>query len=105
MRLAYEITKMYNGKDEADKAQNEFINVVQNKGVPDDVKEFKITGSNSVVDILVELGFAQSKGEAKRLISGGGVKFEGEKISDVQAIIEKEGVLQGGKRKYAKIIP
>lgn len=105
MRLAYEITKMYNGKDEADKAQDEFINVVQNKGVPDDVKEFKITGSNNVIDILVELGFAQSKGEAKRLIAGGGVKFEGEKISDTQTIIEKKGILQGGKRKYAKIIP
>ena len=37
MRLAYEITKMYCGKDEADKAQNEFINVVQNKGIPDDL--------------------------------------------------------------------
>ncbi|MCX4275471.1 MAG: tyrosine--tRNA ligase [Candidatus Gastranaerophilales bacterium] len=105
MRLAYEITKMYNGADEADKAQNEFINVVRNKGVPDDIPEFKITGSNNIVDILVELNFAQSKGEAKRLISGGGVKFEGEKISDIQAVIEKEGVLQGGKRKYAKIIP
>ncbi len=104
MRLAYEITKMYNGKEAADKAQEEFVNVVQNKGVPDDIPEFKITGSNSVVDILVELNFAQSKGEAKRLITGGGVKFEGEKISDIQAIIEKEGVLQGGKRKYAKII-
>ena len=104
MRLAYEITKMYNGADEADKAQNEFINVVHNKGVPDDVQEFKIKDSNNIIDILVDLNFAQSKGEAKRLIAGGGVKFEGEKISDIQTKIEKEGILQGGKRKYAKIL-
>ena len=104
MRLAYEITRMYNGKEAADKAQEDFINVVQNKGVPDDIPEFKIKDSNNVTDILVELGFAQSKGEAKRLIAGGGVKFDGEKISDVQAVIEKEGILQGGKRKYAKIL-
>ena len=104
MRLAYEITTMYNGADEADKAQNEFINVVQNKGVPDDVQEFKIKDSNNIIDILVDLNFAQSKGEAKRLIAGGGVKFEGEKISDIQTKIEKEGILQGGKRKYAKIL-
>ena len=104
MRLAYEITKMYNGADEADKAQNEFINVVQNKGVPDDVQESKIKDSNNIIDILVDLNFAQSKGEAKRLIAGGGVKFEGEKISDIQTKIEKEGILQGGKRKYAKIL-
>ena len=102
MRLAYEITKMYCGKDEADKAQNEFINVVQNKGLPDDIPEIKIN-SNNILDILVELNFVQSKGEAKRLVTGGGVKFEGEKITDIQAVLEKDGVLQGGKRKYAKI--
>ncbi len=102
MRLAYEITKMYCGKDEADKAQNEFINVVQNKGIPDDIPEIKIN-SNNILDILVELNFVQSKGEAKRLVTGGGVKFEGEKITDIQAVLEKDGVLQGGKRKYAKI--
>lgn len=102
MRLAYEITKMYCGADEADKAQNEFINVVQNKGVPDDTPEIKVN-SNNILDILVELNFVQSKGEAKRLITGGGVKFEGEKITDTQATLDKEGILQGGKRKYAKI--
>lgn len=103
MRLAYEITKMYNGKDAADAAQSDFINVVQNKGIPDDIEEKKVNSSN-IMDILVELNFAQSKGEAKRLIAGGGVKFEGEKISDIQAQINKSGVLQAGKRKYAKII-
>ncbi len=51
----------------------------------------------------MELNFVQSKGEAKRLVTGGGVKFEGEKITDIQAVLEKDGVLQGGKRKYAKI--
>ena len=102
MRLAYEITKMYNGKEKADEAQNEFINVVQNKGIPDDIEEFAIKSSN-IVDILVDLNFAQSKGEAKRLIAGGAVKFNNEKITDIQTKIEEEGILQGGKRKYAKI--
>ena len=102
MRLAYEITKMYNGKEKADEAQNEFINVVQNKGIPDDIEEFAIKSSN-IVDILVDLNFAQSKGDAKRLIAGGAVKFNNEKITDIQTKIEEEGILQGGKRKYAKI--
>jgi len=104
MRLAYEITKMYNGKEAADKAQAEFVNVVQNKGVPDDIEEFKANASKNIVDILVETGFVSSKGEAKRLIAGGGVKFEGQKVTDIHFEIEKDGVLQGGKRKYAKII-
>ncbi len=104
MRLAYEITKLYNGKEAADKAQNDFINVVQNKGVPDDIEEVKLEASISITDLLVKLNFVPSKGEAKRLIAGGGVKFDGEKITEAQILIEKEGILQAGKRKYAKIV-
>ncbi len=104
MRLAYEITKLYNGKEAADKAQNDFINVVQNKGVPDDIEEVKLETSISIADLLVKLNFVPSKGEAKRLIAGGGVKFDGEKIAEAQILIEKEGILQAGKRKYAKIV-
>lgn len=104
MRLAYEITRMYNGEEAAQKAQAEFVNVVQNKGIPDDIEEFKVQTGANILDVLVELNFVQSKGEAKRLITGGGVKFENEKISDIQFKFEKEGILQAGKRKYAKIV-
>ena len=103
MRLAFEITKMYNGENEANKAQNDFINVVQNKCIPDDIAVHKITDAINILDLLLQLNFVPSKGEAKRLIQGGGVKFEGEKISDNTFIVEKSGVLQAGKRKYAKL--
>lgn len=104
MRLAYEITKMYNGVEAADKAQNDFINVIQNKNIPDDIEEIKINAPEGILDLLVRLNFTSSKGEAKRLIAGGGVKFENEKITDVQTVIDKTGVLRAGKRKYAKLI-
>ena len=104
MRLAYEITKMYKGKEAADEAQNEFINVVQKKGIPDDIESVELDGAQNIVDVLLKLNFTQSKGEAKRLIAGGGVKFDGEKVTSNDFIIDKTGVLQGGKRKYAKII-
>ncbi len=103
MRLAYEITKMYNGEEEAEKAQNEFINVVQNKGIPSDIETVKLNEPKGILDLIVSLNFTPSKGEAKRLIQGGGVKFDNEKISNPQTIIDKEGILQAGKRKYAKI--
>lgn len=103
MRLAFEITKMYNGEDEAVKAQNDFINVVQNKGIPDDIEEVKLNEPINILDLIVKLNFTTSKGEAKRLIQGGGVKFEGEKISDFQTVIDRNGILQAGKRKYAKL--
>ncbi len=104
MRLAFEITKMYNGEIEAENAQNNFIDTVQNKKIPDDIETFKIDREIQAADLLVKLNFAASKGEAKRLITGGGVKFEGEKISNPQFTISKSGVMQAGKRKYARII-
>lgn len=103
MRLAYEIVRMYKGIEEANNAQNEFINVVQKKCLPDDIEEVKLNSEKNIVDLLLELNFVQSKGEAKRLIAGGGVKFEGSKIETPDFVLNKEGVLQGGKRKYAKI--
>ncbi len=104
MRLAYEITRMYCGKDEADKAQADFINVVQNKGVPQDIDERKLDAPIGILDLMVNLGFTQSKGEAKRLIQGGGVKFNGNKVTDISYTLSETGVLQAGKRNYVKIL-
>lgn len=106
LKLAHTITSEYNGEDEANKAQEEFINVVSNKGIPEDIPEVKIVDGKSLLELLLELNFVQSKGEAKRLIQGGGVKLDGEKVSDISMSlnIEKETVLQAGKRKFAKLI-
>jgi len=106
MKLAHLITEEYHGKDSADKAQEDFINVVSNKGIPDDIESVKISSDKNILDLLVELSFVQSKGEAKRLIQGGGVKIGGEKISDMTFVIKPEmnAVLQAGKRKFAKLV-
>ena len=90
----------------ADKAQDEFINVVSNKGLPDDIQEVKVENGKGILDLLVELQFVQSKGEAKRLIQGGGVKIDGDKIADMAYTVNfKESIiLQAGKRKFAKLI-
>ena len=102
--MAHIITEEYHGKDGADKAQEAFINVVSNKGIPEDIPEYKLVESQNILDLLLELKFIQSKGEGKRLIQGGGVKFEGEKVAEPTFLVEKEGVLQAGKRKFAKVV-
>lgn len=58
------------------------------------------------MDILCELQFTQSRGEAKRLIQGGGVKIDSEKITDLAYTVnlEKDVILQAGKRKFAKLV-
>lgn len=106
LALAHMITEEYHGKDGADKAQEDFINVVSNKGIPDDIESVKIESEKSILDLLVELKFVQSKGEAKRLIQGGGVKIDGEKISDMGLVIkpQMDVVLQAGKRKFVKLV-
>ena len=106
MALAHMITEEYHGKEGADKAQDDFINVVSNKGIPDDIESVKIETEKSILDLLVELSFVQSKGEAKRLIQGGAVKIDGEKISDMGFVVkpQMDVVLQAGKRKFAKLV-
>ena len=58
------------------------------------------------MDLITELKFTASRGEAKRLIQGGGVKIDGEKITDMAYTISFDDsvVLQAGKRKFAKLV-
>lgn len=106
LQLAYTITEEYCGKEGAEFGKNEFINVVSNKGIPENIQEIKIESGKNILDLLVELKFVQSKGEAKRLIQGGGVKIDGEKISELDYTLNFEGdiILQSGKRNFAKLI-
>ena len=106
MQLAFTITEEYHGTAEANKAEQEFINVVSNKGIPEDIESVKIESEVNILDLLVNLGFVQSKGEAKRLIQGGGVKLDGEKVTDMTLVItpEMNKVIQAGKRKFAKLV-
>ena len=106
LHLAHTITEEYHGKENADKAQEEFINVVSNKGIPQDIPSVTIENGKGILDLLLDLKFVQSKGEAKRLIQGGGVKIDGNKISDPNYTvnIDSEVVLQAGKRKFAKLV-
>ena len=106
MSLAFTITEEYHGTVEANKAEQEFINVVSNKGIPEDIESVKIESEVNILDLLVNLNFVQSKGEAKRLIQGGGVKLDGEKVSDMTLAIKPDMnvILQAGKRKFAKLV-
>jgi tyrosyl-tRNA synthetase len=108
MNLAKIIVSEYYSQEEADKAEEEFINIFKNKGIPDDIQEIPAVEGTLLVDFIAENNLAQSKGEAKRLIQGGGVKFNNEKIADIAKTIQFDDkdsiILQVGKRKFAKLI-
>ncbi len=107
MKLAHIITEMYCGKDEADKAQIEFVNVVQNKGVPSDIPVFILTNDTTLSEIVINNKLVESKSEFKRLITQGGVKINDEKCLDINAVIslcDLPMILKVGKRKFLKLI-
>ena len=106
--LARTLVTMYHNKEAAEIAQQEFDNIFINKGLPDEIEEFNIGDKKdiNILDLIILVNFAPSKGEARRLVSQGGVSIDGEKISDVQSSISvKPGmILKVGKRKFIKLI-
>lgn len=109
MELAFEITKLYCGEDEAIEAKKRFINVYQKNLTPDDVDVLILEEGNgnleeNIIDALLETGKFQSKSEIRRLIKQGGVKWNDEKVSTLNDIeFREENVLKVGKRHMFKI--
>jgi tyrosyl-tRNA synthetase len=106
--LARILVEMYYNKDAGLIAEKEFDNIFINKGIPDELEEFKI-GNNKIInilDLIILVNFAASKGEARRLVTQGGVSIDGEKINDLtQNVSIKSGmILKVGKRKFIKLI-
>lgn len=107
MRLAREIVTLYHNKTESLKAEKEFTEIFSNKGLPEDIELKRLAKKKwNIVDLLFESKLTTSKGEARRLIEGGGVKIDGNKVVSIseEVDISKEKLLQAGKRKFLKVI-
>lgn len=107
LKLAKTLVGMYHGKTAAEKAEKEFIRVVSKKGIPEKIPTFTLTAKRlTLAELLVATKLVPSKSEAWRLIKQGGVKIDNEKQTDPNKIIkiEKEILLQVGKRKFLKIV-
>uniref|UniRef100_A0A7V2ZJR8 Tyrosine--tRNA ligase n=1 Tax=Ignavibacterium album TaxID=591197 RepID=A0A7V2ZJR8_9BACT len=105
--LARKLVSMYYDEDTALRAQEEFDKIFIKKEIPDEIDEFIIEENReiNILDLLLLVNFAPSKGEAKRLVLQGGVSIDGEKVSDVHQNIKiKSGmILKVGKRKFLKL--
>jgi tyrosyl-tRNA synthetase len=107
--LARKLVSMYHSEEAAQEAEIEFDNIFVKKGLPDEVPEFVLDSTVNEIDILeliVMVGFAPSKSEARRLVVQGGVTIDGEKISDFKALVKLNGsqILKVGKRNFIKLI-
>jgi len=103
MELAYEITRIYWGEKKAEQGKQHFISVIQNKEIPENISEKKIS-SMSITDALVKSGLAESKSDARRLIRQGGIGLNSKKITSVDKIIQKGDVIKKGKRFFVKAV-
>jgi tyrosyl-tRNA synthetase len=106
-KLARTFITMYHNEVEAIKAEEEFDKVFIKKEVPDDIQEIILDDKElSILDLILKVKFAPSKGEAKRLVIQGGVTIDGKKVSNISETIRlADGmVLKVGKRKFVKLI-
>ncbi len=106
--LAKTLVRMYYDKNAADEAEASFDKIFIKKEVPDELQEFKLEEDKDgigILDLIVKVQFASSKGEARRLVAQGGVSIDGKKIDDITAVIKltNEAVLKVGKRKFIKL--
>ena len=103
--LGREIVSLYYGKDSALAAEQHFDRVIVNKSDPEEMEELNLKSDKSLIDIISSVGLTKSKGEARRMISQGAVRLDGEKVTDVNLVINKgsETIIKVGKRRFIKI--
>ena len=105
--LANEATAMCRGPAAAAQAAETARKTFEEGGAGDSLPTFAVTGGHvGIVDALIGLGFAKSKGEARRLIAGGGARVNGEKVADESYAIVVTGEVRvsSGKKHHGLVI-
>ena len=111
LRLAGEITEFYHGQTAAAAAAQAFVDQFSKGNLPDDIPEYEVVaedlknGKLWIIRVLTASGITKSNGEARRLIAGGGVYLNGEKINDpdFEWVPGSGDLLKAGKRHYRKL--
>ena len=113
--LAYELTKMVHGVEEADKAKTAAQSLFANGGNTADMPTTEMARADfetgmTILDVMLSAGLIPSKGEGRRLVQQGGVSVNNEKITDPFANIDlsmfenDEIIIKKGKKTYHKIV-
>ncbi len=113
--LAYELTKLVHGEEEAQKAK-EAARALFSQGAAADMPTTELTeadltdGNIDILTMLVKTGLVPSKSEARRAVQQGGVAVDGEKVTDIYVIFAGEDmsgegiVLRRGKKNFRKVV-
>jgi len=108
--LAYEITKLVHGEEEAKKAEEASNALFSGQGSLENMPTVKVENTSiSILDSIILTGIAPSKGQARTLISQGGISLNDEKITDVNYILSEKdftegyAILKKGKKVFYKL--
>ena len=107
--LAYEVTKIVHGEEEALKAKQSAEALFGGAGNVADMPTVNAAAGDKLLDVLVAGGVFASKGEGKRLIQQNGLSLNDVKVTDIEYILKAEDFADGaaivkkGKKKYYKL--
>lgn len=113
--LAFELTSLVHGQEEAQRAQ-ESARALFSKGVAADMPTAELAqedftdGTIDMISVLCKSGLVQSRSEGRRAIEQGGVMIENEKVTDVKAVFGKDtfagegAVVKRGKKNFRKVV-
>ena len=107
--LAEEIIARFHSQEAATAAREGFIAQFAKNKIPDDIPEFRFetpAEGYPIANLLKDAGLCSSTSDAMRMIVQGAAKIDGEKITDkaIKISAGTEGVIQVGKRKFARIV-
>ena len=108
--LAFELTALVHGKEEAEKAREASRSLFSGNGGDDsnmpttEIMAADAENGMNIVDLMIACGLAASRGEAKRLIQQGGVSVDGEKIASIDHVVSADALKEGAKIRKGKKI-
>ena len=105
MRLAWEIVDIFGGAEAANRAEEHFRTVFQEREVPAEVPSYQMAQATPVVELLVAARLARSKSEARRLVQQEGIRLDGRVVAEIDTMIEPQGqILQVGRRHHVRLV-
>lgn len=110
VELAKFLITRFHSLEAAVQAEEEFNRIFVDKGLPDIIPDFFVAPEVqvSLAGLMVKSGLCVSNGDASRLIQGGGVQIDGEKVSDprlkIDLKIDMKLVIKAGKKKYIRLV-
>jgi tyrosyl-tRNA synthetase len=106
-QLAWELTARFHSEDAALQAEQNFEKVFQKGGLPDDIQEKQVTATEEIwlPQLLVDVELVASTSDGRRMIKQNAVSVDGEKVTDVNAVVKPQGelLLKVGKLRYCKV--